>query len=204
MNLSTVRPSGFLHPLGRFTTTIRAESFPDGQLRTGNYWAISWLISLDPSGLARRNQLHCDRHCLVGGTLVPQQVYAPAAYVGEAVACVINVGSAGGVGGLVYGNRARRDRDQAGTRMRVPPGVSPDWERVLDDIDVRISLHLQLEVPPYKLNSLHIKSSKPDEKWPGVGVRNVVVTPHEGVARAGATTMSDSAMRSGRINIFLN
>src|SRR5207244_6593147 len=159
--------------------------------------AISWLISVSPSDLACRNNLDRDSY-RANQPLVPQQVYVPAAYVGEAVACVINVGSAGGVGGLVYGNRARRDRDQAGTRMRVPPGVSPDWERVLDDIDVRISLHLQLEVPPYKLNSLHIKSSKPDEKWPGVGVRNVVVTPHEGVARAGATTMSDSAMRSGR------
>jgi hypothetical protein len=31
--------------------------------------------------------------------------------------------------------------------MRMPPSVSPDWECAFDDIDVRISLHLGLEIP---------------------------------------------------------
>jgi hypothetical protein len=49
-----------------------------GRLWTGDHWTTSWLISIDPSRLARRNHLHCDRHCR-GGALVPQQMYVPAA-----------------------------------------------------------------------------------------------------------------------------
>src|SRR6266496_4288473 len=129
-------------------------SFSDGQLlrtrrrrRTSKCWAISWLVSFEPSELARRNNLDRDIY-RANRPLVPHQVYGPAAYVGEALACAINVRSAGGVVGLVNCELSSCNRDQAGTRMRVPPSVSPDWERALGDIDVRISLHLQLEVPP--------------------------------------------------------
>ena len=118
----------------------------NGQLRAGNYWAISWLVSLDPSGRARRNNLDRDIHCRFG-TFVTHQVYVPAAYIGKAFACLINVRSAGGVVGLVNCERSSYNRDQAGTRMRVPTGVSPDWERVSGDIDVRISPDVHLEVP---------------------------------------------------------
>src|SRR5439155_2053631 len=90
--------------------------------------------------------LDCDGHC-VYATLVSQQMYVPAAYVGEALACCVDLGRAGRVGSVVGGNRARRHRDQAGTRMCVPASVSPGWERVLDDIDVRISFHDRLEQP---------------------------------------------------------
>ena len=78
-------------------------------------------------------------------------MYVPAAEVGEAVACVVDLGRAGGVVGVVNCELSSCNRDQAGTRMRMPPSVSPGWERALDDIDVRISLHLQLEVPPILL-----------------------------------------------------
>ncbi len=56
--------------------------------------------------------------------------------------------SAGGVGGIVDRELSRHNRDQAGTRMRVPASVSPGRERVLDDIEVRISSDGRLEEPP--------------------------------------------------------
>ena len=68
-------------------------------------------------------------------TLVTHQVYVPPAYVGEALARVINVRSAGGVGGLVDREFSSYNRDQARTRMRMLPSVSPGWERVLGDTD---------------------------------------------------------------------
>ena len=71
-------------------------------------------------------------------------MYVPAAYVGEALACCVDLGCAGRVGGLVNCECSRYDGDQAGTRMRMPPSVSPDWERVLGDIEVRVSLRLKL------------------------------------------------------------
>ena len=74
-------------------------------------------------------------------------MYVPAAYVSEALACCVRNGRTGGIAGLVDGERSRYHGDQAGTRMRVPAGMSPDWERVLGDIEIRISLRLQLEVP---------------------------------------------------------
>jgi len=115
-------------------------------LRASNYWAISWLISLDPSGCARRNNLDRDIYRL-DGTLVTHQVYVPAAYVGEALACLINVRSARRVVGVVDSELSRYNRDEAGTRMRVPPSVRPKWECVLGDINVGISPDVHLEVP---------------------------------------------------------
>src|SRR5437667_12876994 len=105
------------------------------------------MIDLAPSHLSRRNVRSSDRY-RASLPLVALQVYVPAAYVGEAFACVVDRGRAVGSVGLICGNRARRDSDQTGTRMRVPPAVSSHGKRVLDDIDVRISLHLQLEIPP--------------------------------------------------------
>ena len=49
---------------------------------------------------------------------------------------------------LVNRELSRYNRDQAGSRMRVPPTVSPDWPRVSDDIHVGVPLHHRLEVPP--------------------------------------------------------
>ena len=79
--------------------------------------------------------------------LVTHQVHVPAAEVGEAFACLIDDGRVAAVS-LVDRERSRYNRDQAGTRMRVPSSVSSWGERVLDDIEVRISLHLRFERPP--------------------------------------------------------
>ena len=68
-------------------------------------------------------------------------MYVAAAYIGEALACVVNRGRAGGIVSLVDRELSGYNRNQAGPRMRVPPTVSPDWPRVSDDIDVRIPLH---------------------------------------------------------------
>src|SRR5437667_12132553 len=121
-----------------------------GPLRARNCRAITWGRHIDPSRCALRNNLDHDIYRRLA-TLVTHQVYVPAAYVGEAVACSVDLGRAGGVGGVVNRERSRCNRDQAGTRMRVPHTVSPGWERVLDYIDVRISLHHHLEVPPVRV-----------------------------------------------------
>ena len=124
------------YPLGRLRTAIEVESFSEGQLWAANYWAITrGRRHVDPSRSALWDNLDCDilRYYT---PLVAHQMYVPAAYVGEALACCIDFGRAGGVGGLVNCERSRYDGDQAGTRMRVPPSVSPDWERVLGDIEI--------------------------------------------------------------------
>src|SRR6266550_1227774 len=60
---------------------------------------------------------------------------------------MINVRSAGRVLAVVVRKVSRYDRNEAGTRMRVPATVTPGLERVLDNIDVRISSDVHLEVP---------------------------------------------------------
>src|SRR5439155_5587382 len=70
-------------------------------LWAGNYWTTSWLISIDPSRYACRNNLNRDVHRR-DITLVTHQVYIAAADVGEALACVVDRGRAGGVISLVY------------------------------------------------------------------------------------------------------
>ena len=77
-------------------------------------------------------------------------MYVPTAYVGKALACLIDDGRVAAVS-LVDRKLSGYNRDQAGPRMRVPPSISPDWERVLGDIEVGISLDLRLEVPPILL-----------------------------------------------------
>ena len=81
------------------------------------------------------DNLDCDNFGL-RTRFVNHVVYLPAAYIGEALACCVDRGRTAAVGGLVCGKRASRDRDQAGTRMRVPASVSPGWPRVLDHVDV--------------------------------------------------------------------
>jgi hypothetical protein len=93
----------------------------EGQLWAANYWAITrGRRHVDPSRSALWDNLDCDilRYYT---PLVAHQMYVPAAYVGEALACCIDFGRAGGVGGLVNCERSRYDGDQARTRMRVPP-----------------------------------------------------------------------------------
>jgi hypothetical protein len=117
----------------------------NGQLRAGNYWQLAgWSASIllgAPAGTI------WTATSIAGSYLVTHQVYVPTAYVGKALARVINVGSAGGVVGFVDSELSSYNCDQAGTRMRVPPSVGADWKRVSGDIDVRISPDVHLEVP---------------------------------------------------------
>ena len=125
-----------------------------GQLRAGNDWTTSWLISIDPSGCARRNNLHRDVHGR-DGTLVTHQMYIAAAYIGEALACVVDDGRAVGTVRLVHRKLSSYNRNEARTRMRVPSSVSPHWERVFSDIEVRIASHSCVEKPIRQVASTH-------------------------------------------------
>ncbi len=71
------RPTSYL----AFFLVLRMGDY--GQVITGQ---LAGLISFDPSGCARGNDLDCDIYRL-DGTLVTHQVYIPATYVGEAFAC---------------------------------------------------------------------------------------------------------------------
>ena len=96
-------------------------------------------------------------------------MYVPAAYVGEALSCCVDYGRTAAVRGLVGCERSRCDGDQAGARVRVPPGVSARWERVLDDVDVRIPLDLCLEVPTQEVLAHQVEQAI----WKVSGVRSV-------------------------------
>jgi hypothetical protein len=155
--------------VGRFTTGIRAGWFSDGRslrtrrrgrCRTSRHYAISWLLSINPSRLARRNNLNDDIY-RTNRPLVTYQVYVPATDVGEALPCVVNRGRAHGVVGIVDGELARKNRDQAWPGMRVPPGVSTYWPGVSDDIKVGIPFHVHLEEPPklVKLVALQVEQA---------------------------------------------
>ena len=63
----------------------------------------------------------------------------------------MDLGGAGAIVGHIFRERSLHNYDQAGPRMGVPSSVSADWPRVLEDINVGISLHLRLEVPPILL-----------------------------------------------------
>ena len=110
-------------------------SFSDGQLRARNYWATGWLVSLDPSRCACRNDLNRDVLRL-DVALITHQVYVPAAYIGEALACVVNDGCAVWTVSLVHGKFPSYDRDKARARMGMPPSVRPRFERVSRYVNV--------------------------------------------------------------------
>jgi hypothetical protein len=111
------------------------------------WYAITWVRRIDPSRLACRKNM--DHHKYgVDCTCVTRQVYVPAAYVGEGVACFVDRGRASGVVALIDRELSRYNGDQAGTGMRMPPSVTPGCECVLGHQDVRISLHPRLELPP--------------------------------------------------------
>ena len=74
--------------------------------RTSRHYAISWLIGVNPSRLAGRNYLDHQVY-RTNRPFVTHQVYVPATYVGEAVACVVNRRRAGGIVSLVDGELAR-------------------------------------------------------------------------------------------------
>ena len=127
---------------------------------TRRHYAISWLINVDPSRQARRNDL--DHHVYrAHRPFVTYQVYVPATYVGEAFARVVNRRRAHGVVSLINGELARKNRDQTWPRMRVPPGMSTHWPGVSDDIKVGISFHVHLEEPPIlvKLVALQVEQA---------------------------------------------
>ena len=94
-------------------------------------WA-TWVVHVDPSHGAVRNDLNCDIFCL-GARLVNHVVYVPAADVSEALARTVGSGRAVG---LVNCERSLCHCDQAGARMAVPASLTSGLEGDLRDIDV--------------------------------------------------------------------
>jgi len=105
-------------------------------------WA-TWVVHVDPSHGAVRNDLNCDIFRL-RPRLVNHVVYVPAADVSEALACTVRRGRAVV---LIDRERSLYHCDQTGTGMAVPPSLAPRLEGDLGDIDVRISSDVHLEVP---------------------------------------------------------
>ena len=85
-----------------------------------------------PSRCAVRNNLDGD----VFGfrrSFVHRVVYISAAQVREALACTEGFDPAARV---VHCERSLHNCDEAGTRMRVPPGLPPGLEGVLSDVEI--------------------------------------------------------------------
>src|SRR6266481_9477981 len=96
-----------------------------------------------PSPCAVRNNLDCDIFRL-RSRLVSHVVYVPAAQVSEALASTVRLERAVV---MVHRERSIYHRDQTGTRMGVPPSLTPGMEDVLGDVEVRVSLYFGLEIP---------------------------------------------------------
>jgi len=137
-----------------------------GELRATNYRTTRWLISVNSSGRACRNNLHRDVHCRVG-TLISHQVYVPATYVGEALARVVDDGRAVGTVSLVHRKLPSHDRNEARTGMGMPSGVLPRLERVFGHIKVRVTSHPGVEKPIRQIASTH-HVEQPGRKVSGV------------------------------------
>lgn len=125
-----------------------------GQLRASNYWTTGWLISVDPSGRACRNNLDRDVHRRFG-TLITHEVYVPATEVSEALTRVVDDRRTVGTVSLVHRELSSHDRDKARTRMGMPPSMRPRLERVFGDIEVRIASHPCEEKPGRQVASTH-------------------------------------------------
>ena len=119
----------------------------NGQLwRASNRWAIAWNRFIDPSRLARWDNLDYDSFGLCG-RVVNDVVYVPAAYVSEALAYCVGLRSAGAVGGGVDREGSLYHCDQTGTGMGMPPSSTTGLPGVLDHVEVRIAFHLHLQLP---------------------------------------------------------
>src|SRR5207248_10235198 len=147
-------PKQSRHAEGAWRLVANLSRSQYGQLRAANDWTTSSLISIDPSRCARRNNLDRDVHRL-DGTLVAHQMYVAAAYISEALACVVDGWRAVRTVRLVHCKLSSYDCDKARTRMRVPPSVSPHWERVLGDIEVRIASYSCVEKAIRQVASTH-------------------------------------------------
>jgi hypothetical protein len=109
-------------------------------------WAIARRRFVDPSRLARRDNLDYDSFGL-RGRVVNDVVYVPAAYISEALAYCVGLRRAGGVGGIVHREGSLYHCDQTGTGMGMPPSSTTGLPGILDHVEVRIAFHLHLQFP---------------------------------------------------------
>ena len=73
------------------------------------------------------------------------------AWVDEGGTCGVNERSAARIVALVFGNGARHDHEQAGTGVRMPPGMTSRLKRYADDYEVRFSLRVDPCLPLARL-----------------------------------------------------
>src|SRR5438552_11025049 len=102
------------------------------------------------------------------GSFVSHVMYVAAAQIREALTRSERLRRAVFV---VHRERSLCHCDQTRARMGVPPSLTPGLEGDLDDIDVRISLHLCLEVPPVKVHLIAHQFEQ--ARWEETGLRRV-------------------------------
>ena len=124
---------------------------PLSQWRARKHVWAPWVIRFDPSGCHMRNKLHGDIFRL-RTRFVTHVVDVPAAQIREALACSIGFKCAVIV---VHCQRSLCDCDQAGTRMRVPAGLTIGLEGDLRDIEVGVASDPREEKPSRQIASTH-------------------------------------------------
>jgi hypothetical protein len=132
-------------------------------------------------------------------------MYVSATYVSEALADTVGRGRAVV---LIYRDRSFCHCDQTGTGMGVPPTLAPGLEGVLGDVEVGVAFHPRDEELIRQVACTHqVEQAGWEVACRHGDKRLVLVSPHEGVARAetglnAVRTASAGAMRSGTIRIF--
>jgi hypothetical protein len=113
---------------GTIYTCNQSESF------SVNTSAKTWVVLVHPPREARRNELHCDGNCSRANLVSHQMQMVVARWIDEGAPGGKDARSAGRIVSVVYGNRALRDRDQAGTRVSMPPACTSRSKRISDHI----------------------------------------------------------------------
>ena len=101
----------------------------------GSEGAIAQIRRVDSPDRALWNDLERDQLEL-DTALVSDHVNVAASYINHGFPCLNDPRRAGGIVALIERRRARFDRHQTGSRVRMPAGVSAQRDCVGHDIDI--------------------------------------------------------------------
>ena len=101
-------------------------------MRCGSEGAVAGVGLIDPRRFSQRQETGDDHDRLLGRALVPRDVHV-GPLIDVRVTGDMDLRSAGRIVGLVEGQRARLENDQAGTGMAVPAERAARRNTVLDD-----------------------------------------------------------------------